>query len=75
MRTHRFEPVSLIFGVVFAGIGLSVLVQDVPLWRVDWSWFWPIALTVAGAAVLLSARPRRDEPQVPDAAVGEGEPQ
>jgi len=59
MQRHRFEPVSLLFGVIFAGAGLLVLLGG-DLWRVNWSWFWPAALTLGGLAVLLSARPKRN---------------
>ena len=65
MRTHRFEPVSLIFGVLFAGVGLVVLQGDIDPWRVNWSWFWPVALTVTGLTVLLSARPKRNDDATP----------
>jgi hypothetical protein len=68
MRTHRFEPVSLIFGLVFAGIGLVVLQGD-DLWSINWSWFWPVALTVAGLTIALSARPKRND----DAPQGAGD--
>ena len=60
MRPHRFDPVSLIVGVVFAGAGLAVLTSSVDLWRVDWSWFWPLALTLSGVMILLSIRSKRD---------------
>lgn len=70
MRTHRFEPVSLVFGLIFAGVGVVFLQADVDLWRVDWTWFWPAALTLSGLLVLLSLRaesPRKpatgDEPE------------
>ena len=65
MQTHRFEPVSLIFGLVFAGIGIAALIGEGDVWRINWSWFWPIALTVAGLAMLASARPRRNSDDVP----------
>ena len=61
MRTHRFEPTSLIFGVLFAGIGLIVLQGEVDPWRLNWDWFWPVVLTVAGLTLVLSARRKRDD--------------
>jgi hypothetical protein len=67
MRAHRFEPLSLIFGLLFAGIGLTALQGDIDLWRLNWDWFWPVALTAAGLAILLSARPRRHHEDVPAA--------
>ena len=56
MRRHRFEPLSLIFGLVFATGGLLVLTSSVDPWRIDWSWFWPAILTLSGAMILLSLR-------------------
>lgn len=59
MQPHRFEPASLIFGLLFAGAGLLVLTSSVDLWRLNWSWFWPLALTLSGVLVLLSLRSDR----------------
>ncbi len=59
MQPHRFEPVSLIFGLLFAGTGLLVLTSSIDLWRLNWSWFWPLALTLSGAMLLLSLRSHR----------------
>jgi hypothetical protein len=60
MHPHRFEPVSLVFGLLFAGAGLLVLTGSLDLWRLNWSWFWPLALTVSGILLLLSVRANRD---------------
>ena len=57
MRRHRFDITSMIFGIVFVGVGLAFLQGDVDLWQVNWNWFWPIALTFAGIVVLNSLRP------------------
>ena len=65
MRAHRFAPVSLIFGVIFAGIGLVVLQGDIDPWLISASWFWSLVLTLAGVTVLLSARPKRDDDTAP----------
>ena len=64
MRTHRFEPTSLIFGLLFAGLGLIVLQGDDP-WRRNWDWFWPVVLTAAGLTLVLSAR-RKGKGEAPD---------
>ena len=69
MRTHRFEPLSLILGLLFAGAGLLVLTSSVDLWRIDWSWFWPLILTVTGVTILLSLRSgsgQREDPAATD---------
>ena len=60
MRTHRFEATSLLFGLFFTGIGLTFLRGDVDVWRLDWSWFWPVLLVLAGVLVVSSARAKND---------------
>jgi formate hydrogenlyase subunit 3/multisubunit Na+/H+ antiporter MnhD subunit len=65
MHPHRFEPASLIFGLLFAAGGMLVLTSSIDLWRVNWSWFWPLALTISGVMVLVSLR--SDSPPNPDA--------
>ena len=60
MHPHRFEPASLIFGLLFTGLGLVPLTGDLGLWRLDWSWFWPLVLLIGGGAVLQSLRPGPD---------------
>jgi hypothetical protein len=60
MRPHRFEPASLVFGLLFATAGLLVLTGNADLWRLNWSWFWPLALTVSGVLVLAGARSGRE---------------
>lgn len=56
MRRHRFEPISLVFGLIFAGTGLVALTGDFDVWQLNWSWFWPLALLLGGGAVLLTLR-------------------
>lgn len=58
MKTHRFAPASLVFGLLFAGIGLTFLQGDDIVWRVDWSWIWPALLVAGGVLVVMTARPR-----------------
>ena len=65
MRTHRFEATSLVFGLIFAAIGLTVLTSATDLWQWNWSWFWPVALLLAGLLVLWSARSGKSEHSEP----------
>ena len=69
MRAHRFEPLSLILGLLFAGAGLLVLTSSVDVWRIDWSWFWPLILTLGGVTILFSLRSggsRQEDPAPAD---------
>lgn len=56
MRTHRFEAVSLLFGLIFTAAGLWFLTGRADVWLLDWSLVWPALLILAGAMVLLSLR-------------------
>jgi hypothetical protein len=67
MKTHRFDAISFISGLVIALLGLVFLIPETPLDIVDaltdlGSWFWPTALLIIGIAVLIPAiMPRREE--------------
>lgn len=63
MKRHPLDAVSLVFGLLFFGIGglhLSGVQVDGAVLR-----FWPAALVVLGLAILLSAR--RDDTAEPSA--------
>lgn len=59
MKSHRFDAVSMVFGVVFAGIGSLFLTgSDVGSLVAR---FWPAAVVLLGLAMLFSTR-RPDAP-------------
>jgi hypothetical protein len=67
MRRHDLEPVSLIFGFAFTGLGLLFLIGQADQ-AVRLRWIWPVLLLALGAGILLDVtrnRTRRD----PDAEV------
>lgn len=68
MRTHRFEALSLLFGLIFTAAGLWFLTGRADVWELDWSLVWPALLILAGAMVLLSLRSGAETP--PDADAG-----
>ena len=58
MKSHRFDAISFISGLVAALIGLVFLVPQTPLDLIDavtslGAWFWPVLLLVVGLAVLV----------------------
>jgi len=66
MRRHELEPVSLVFGFAFTGLGLLFL-----LGRADQAlhlrWVWPLLLLALGAGILLDialGRRRTPDPEV-----------
>ncbi|MGH8913180.1 MAG: hypothetical protein ACRDZM_01540 [Acidimicrobiia bacterium] len=60
MKTHRFDPVSFITGLVITLLGLAFLIPQSPVDVVSaltsfGAWFWPALLLVIGIAVLIPA--------------------
>ncbi|HSF86530.1 MAG TPA: hypothetical protein VLG28_12860 [Acidimicrobiia bacterium] len=53
MQSHRFDPISFFFGLLFAAIATYVLVVD-DLDVFDARWVWPVVLIMGGVAVLAS---------------------
>jgi hypothetical protein len=55
---HPLDIISLIFGILFLGISVPVLLLDTPV-NLDARWVLPATVIVIGAVVLWSAiRPR-----------------
>jgi hypothetical protein len=55
---HDLDPLSLMAGVVFAGLGLVSLLSEGA--GVTARWTWPVLLIVAGVVGLLASRRDRD---------------
>lgn len=58
MKTHRFDAVSFVSGLVSTLLGLAFLVSKTPLDIIDvvtgfGAWFWPTVLLVIGIAILV----------------------
>lgn len=66
MKAHSFDAVSLVFGVIFAGIGAMFLtgsdVGDLV------ARFWPGAVVLLGLAMLFTARRADEAEPLPAAA-------
>lgn len=70
MRTHRFDPASFAFGVLFVAIAVVGLTDPSLLALEDLRWLGPAVLVVLGLALLLSAaRGERDREPASEAAV------
>ena len=59
MTRHPIDPLSLLFGVLFSGAGLWVLLTDADTRFVDERWTWPVLLLAAGLAMIASVVPSR----------------
>ena len=66
MRRHRFDPWSLVAGIVFAALGMVVLVGDVDVTDWNLSWAGPAVFILAGLLLLWGARGRRQPQQDAD---------
>jgi len=68
MKTHRFDPISFVSGLVITLLGLAFLIPQTPVDVVDvltdlGGWFWPVLLLAVGVAVLLPVvLPNKDKP-------------
>ena len=62
MKKHQFDPLSLIFGLLFLLGGIPLLISDDGFDFFDGRWVFPAFLIVAGIIVLITAQfSKRDE--------------
>ena len=66
MRPHRLDPVSLVFGLLFTGLGLAALIRGNGLTGLRWEWLWPALAVGAGLALVISLRSRGRDRAEPD---------
>lgn len=69
MKTHKFDGVSFVSGIVITAIGLLFLIPSAPTEIFDnlgdiGAWIWPVVFVSIGVAVLIPALARsRQEPE------------
>src|SRR5438552_9626800 len=77
MRRHRFDPISTIFGVLFAVIGGAFLFGNIDVATLPPALSWPVPLVVLGLVIislaLSGSRPERRAAPVAAPPLG-GEP-
>lgn len=61
MDRHELDPLSLLFGLMFAIIGLVLLTGDPARGSISLAWAGPAAAIGVGLLVVLAVRPRREE--------------
>jgi hypothetical protein len=61
MERHELDPLSLVGGVVFAGLGVLFLLDGAGTLTVQPRWVWPILLIALGVAGLLASRPKSSD--------------
>jgi hypothetical protein len=64
MRRHTFDPVSFVFGALFAAIGLTFLFGNADIGDLHLGAIWPLPLILIGVLMLVSTiqRRQREEP-------------
>jgi type II secretory pathway component PulF len=65
MKSHKFDAISFISGVVATALGLAFLIPQTPVGLIDMitslgAWFWPVVLIVVGIAILVPVFVSRD---------------
>ena len=58
MKRHELDPISLVFGLLFLGVGLWIAVGQFSLESLDNSWVWPAIAIAAGLILVLPAAVR-----------------
>ena len=59
MKRHSFDPISLVSGAVFTGLGVAWLAGMVSFGRHDPPWLWAAGLVALGLAVIVGSIPPR----------------
>ncbi len=70
MQRHDFDLISFLFGLLFAGIGVSVIAIEEGFDPELGAWLWPALLILGGFVVLSSTVTRGD--REPPATSGDG---
>ena len=58
MRRMGLDPLSLVSGLLFVGLGLAFLIGEVSLLQVDWRWALPLGVIGLGLLLLSPMRLR-----------------
>jgi hypothetical protein len=70
MKRHPIDPVSLVFGLLLGGIGLTFLIARIDIANSNLRWVWPLPLLALGALMIVLGARRSDAPEDDDTIVG-----
>lgn len=59
MSRHPLDALSLVFGLLFAALGVAALYDAIDFELLSLDWLWPAALIGSGIAVLLTLGSRQ----------------
>jgi hypothetical protein len=70
MKRHPLDPMSLVFGLLFAGLGLAFLIARIDIANTSLRWVWPLPLLALGALMIAlgarrSTETTTDEERIP----------
>lgn len=71
MKRHDIDPLSLVFGLMFAAAGALFMSANLDFADVKGEWVWPIPFVLVGIVLLMSALARKDNEPV----IGETQPE
>ena len=63
MKRHALDPVSLVFGLLLAGLGVAFLVARIDIANSNLRWVWPVALLALGGLMVALGAHRSTETQ------------
>lgn len=63
MKSHEFDVVSFVFGVIFIGLALTGVFADEDITLLEARWVWPGILVTAGLAVVVFTIGRDSKPE------------
>lgn len=75
MKRHRLDPVSLVFGLLYAGVAVSLMAVGTSGWSRRVALVWPLAIVVLGVAILAAGRHGDEQPQEPVERVTRPDPE
>ena len=61
MKRHPLDPVSLVFGLLFAGLGGAFLLARIDIATTGLRWVWPLPLLALGALLIALGARRTSE--------------
>jgi branched-subunit amino acid permease len=64
VRTHPFDPVAFVFGVIFVAVAAVGLTDLATISLTDLRWLGPAALVLVGIVLVISAARSDDHPQI-----------
>jgi branched-subunit amino acid permease len=64
VRTHPFDPVAFVFGLIFVAVAAVGLTDLATITLTDLRWIGPAALVLVGIVLVISAARSDDAPSV-----------